>query len=137
MAKLSVNGLDGLRLSMKELAELPGETMDDMLMAQAEVVEREQKKKGLEYGVHRTGMTLESITHGRPLKSLDGKAMYVYPRGKNARGTRNGEVAFINEYGKHGQAPRSFIRDANEAAAPEAAKAAEEIYNKHIDKLGL
>lgn len=137
MAKLFVNGLDGLLLSLEELKALPGGALDEMLLAQAEVVEEAQVYAGMRMGVHRTGMTLSSITHGKPLRSLDGKAMYVYPRGKNAQGVRNGEVAFVNEYGKRGQAPRPFIREANEAAAPEAARAAEELFNRHIDKLGL
>lgn len=137
MATLNTNGLEGLEMSLDELAQLPEEVERDMLLAEAGVIERAQRQKGLAYGVHRTGVTLASIAHGKVKTEDDGKAMYVYPRGKNARGARNSEVAFINEYGKTGQPPRPFIRDANEEAVDEAVGEAEKIYNEWLDKNNL
>lgn len=137
MATLSTNGLEGLEMSLRELAQLPDDVASEMLFAEAAVIERAQRQKGEAYGVHRTGVTLSSITHGKVKTEKDGKSVYVYPRGTNKNGARNSEVAFVNEYGKKGQPPRPFIRDANEAAADEAVDQAEKIYRQWQDKNDL
>lgn len=139
MARLSVSGAAELQLSHEQLASLPDSVLDAMLDAEAEVVERAQKKKGEAYGVHRTGVTLASIKRGKKLKTKDGRAVNIAPQGKNARGNRNAEVAFLNEYGvpKRNIAPRPFIRDANEEAADEAVSAAEKVYDDYLNKKGL
>lgn len=139
MARLSVSGAAELQLSHEQLAALPDSLLDGMLDAEADVVERAQKAKGRAYGVHRTGVTLASITRGKKRKTKDGRAVDVAPQGTNVRGTRNAEVAFLNEYGVPGKniAPRPFIRDANEECADEAVAAAEKVYDDYLNKKGL
>ena len=139
MASLSVDGAAALQLSHEQLASLPDSMLDEMLDAEAEVVERAQKNKGRSYGVYRTGMTLESIKRGKKRKTKDGRAVEVAPQGKNARGSRNAEIAFLNEYGvpKRGIAARPFIRDANEACADEAVQKAYKVYDDYLNKKGL
>lgn len=137
MATMKTNGLAEFYVSMEELENLPDVLLDEMLHAEADIIEPAQKAKGLAYGVHRTGVTLESIDRGKPKKTKDGKAIYIYPDGVNADGNRNAEVAFINEFGKHGQAPRPFIRDANEENADEAAEAAAKVYDGWLSSNGL
>ena len=129
MAQLTTDGLAEFSLSMEELRALPAAVLDEMLAAQADVIEPAQKRTGLAYGVHRTGVTLASIRRGRPQRTKDGKAIFITPQGKNADGNRNAEVAFINEFGKRGQAPRPFIRNANESHADEAVDAAARKYD--------
>lgn len=63
--------------------------------------------------------------------------MYVYPQGTNERGNRNAEVAFINEFGKHGQPARPFIKTANEEAADTAVEAAAKVYDKYLKSKNL
>lgn len=137
MGKLTVDGLSQLSLSMKEIQEIPDDVTRKMLHAQADVVVKAQKEKGLEYGVHRTGVTLASIKKGRVKKDEWEKYINVTPQGKNAKGRPNTEVAFVNEFGKHGQAPRPFIREANEECADEAVAASEKVFNKWLDSKGL
>lgn len=137
MAIMTTNGLAEFAIAMEELANISDNILDEMLQAQADIIEPAQKEKGRAYGVHRTGVTLDSIDRGKPVKTRDGKAMYIYPEGTNADGNRNAEVAFINEFGKRGQAPRPFIRDANEEHAEEAAEAAAEVYGKWLSSKGL
>ena len=137
MATMSTDGISAFAISMEELAELPDKLLDEMLHAEADIIEPAQKEKGLAYGVHRTGVTLGSIDRGEPKKTKDGKAIYIYPDGVNADGNRNAEVAFINEFGKHGQAPRPFIRDANEEHADEATEAAAKVYDGWLSGKGL
>lgn len=138
MARLEVNGIENVSLGFEKLSELPDALLEDMLLAEAEVVEKAQKRKGIAYGVHLSGVTLASITHGRMQRAKGGgRVMQVYPGAKNSEGNTNAEVAFINEYGKRGQAARPFIRDANEEAAEPAVSAAEAVYDGWLKKHNL
>lgn len=140
MADFSVNDLDGLMLDLEEIAELPEAVAEEMLDAEAEIVEDAQVYTGMKMGVHRTGMTLFSITHGRMKRGRDGgRAKYVYPRGVNAQGERNATVAFVNEFGapKRGIPARPFIQSANEDAADAAVDAAAEVYDEFLKSKDL
>jgi HK97 gp10 family phage protein len=137
MAEFNCKGLDDLMLSMAEVAEIPDDVQDQMLNAQADIVERAQKSKGEAYGVHRTGVTLGAIKRTKPKKAKDGRGLYVYPQGRNADGNRNAEVAFINEFGKRGQAARPFVNDGNESSATETTEAARKIYDNWLKSKNL
>jgi HK97 gp10 family phage protein len=137
MATFDCKGIDDLMLSMAEIAAVPEDIQDEMLNAQANIVERAQKSKGSAYGVHRTGVTLGSIKRTRIKRGKDGRGLYVYPQGKNADGNRNAEVAFINEFGKRGQSARPFINDANETSAAETTQAAFAVYDKWLKSKNL
>ena len=139
MASISVNGLDEFLMDLREAIELPDEVAREMLVAEAMVVKDAQRRTGRAMGVHRTGVTLDSIAHGNMKRAKDGRALYVSPRGTNAKGERNAAVAFINEYGapRRGIAPRPFIRTANEQAADAAAQAAAQVYDRWLKTRGL
>lgn len=137
MAIMTTDGMTEFAVAMEEIGYIPDDVLNEMLQAQADVIEPAQKKKGRAYGVHRTGVTLDSIRRGKPKKTRNGKAIYVSPEGTNSDGNRNAEVAFINEFGKHGQAPRPFIRDANEEHADEAVEASAKVLNDFYDSKGL
>ncbi len=127
MARIEISGLVDVLNSMEKLAQIPDGVINDMLNAQSEVVVKAQKKTGLRMGIHRTGVTLQSIKAGNVKRRRDGAYVDVYPQGTNKDGNRNAEVAFINEYGKRGQPARPFIRTANEESAAETTRAAEKI----------
>ena len=138
MAQLSFSGLDDLMLSLEEVAQIPDEVAEAMLTAEAKVVEDAQSAYGMQMGVYRTGETLASIHPGRMKQGRDGaRIIYVTPQGRNEKGERNAAVAFINEYGKRGQAPRPFIAAANEASATPAVEAAAKVYDEFLKSKGL
>ncbi len=137
MARIDTSEFSEFLLDMEELARLPDEVIEKMLLAEAEVAERAIKSKGRSYGVEDTGMTLASITTGKVKRTKLGMGLNIYPKGKNKRGDRNAEVAFINEFGKHGQPARPFMRDACEEAADEVCEAAEKIYNQYLNSKKL
>lgn len=137
MATMWTDGIAQLAISLEEICETPRDVLDEMLNAEADVIARAQREKGRAYGVHRTGVTLASIKKSKTYKTKDGRSIFITPTGINADGNRNAEVAFVNEYGKHGQAARPFIRDANEEKAEEAVNAAAEIYDKWMSSKGL
>ena len=137
MARMSTDGISQLAISLEEIHEIPDDVLDQMLEAEADVIEKAQKDKGKAYGVHRTGVTIGSIKRTKTSKIKDGRAIYITPMGTNADGNRNAEVAFINEFGKHGQPARPFIRDANEEKADDAVSAAATVYDKFLSSKGL
>lgn len=140
MAKLSVNGLDSLMLSLEQVAAIPDDVAQDMLDAEAQVVEEAQVASAASMlrGPYSTGQTAASIRRSKLKKDRDGIRMVsiTFP-GTNDKGERNAAVAFINEYGKRGQPARPFIATANAAAADSAVSEAEKVYDKFLRDRGL
>jgi HK97 gp10 family phage protein len=128
MASFTQYGLEDLIQSFERLANIPDEVIDGMLNAGADVIAEKQKQVGRRMGVHKTGVTLESIVKSpKTGKAVAGRYIDIYPKGVNADGNRNAEVAFINEFGKRGQLARPFMQTANEEAAQEATDAAAKV----------
>jgi len=143
MASFDFSGIEELMAGLHEISALSDDTGEQVLLAEGGVggkttlrgasVEKAQKQTGLAMGVHRTGVTLDSISHGKLKKTANGgRALYVYPRGVNSKGIRNAEVAFINEFGKTNQKARPFIKTANETCADEAVDAAAKVYASYL-----
>lgn len=140
MARLNVNGLDDLILSLEEVAAIPDDVAAAMLGAEAQVVEEYQmgSAAAMLQGSYSTGQTAASIGRTGMKKGRTGaRQMYVYPQGVNDKGERNAAVAFINEYGKRGQPARPFIATANAAAADPAVEEAAKIYDRFLQDHGL
>lgn len=141
MADISTSGLDELFDDLAAIAELPDEIALEMLRAEAEVVAEAQATEAVAMGVMDTGTTVRSITYGKKLTVRDGeRVLYVYPNGtrKDHGGKRRtAEVAYVNEYGKHNQPARPFIRTANEKAADSALQAAARVYDEYLKSKNL
>lgn len=140
MAKLSVDGLDDLILSLQEIEDIPDDVAAAMLDAEAQVVEEAQIAQGVTMGVYDTGDTLRSIRRGRMKRAKDGgRVVYVTPQGVNDKEERNAAVAFINEYGVPSRKipARPFIKLANEAAASPAVEEAAKIYDEFLKSKNL
>lgn len=138
MATYYFKGLDELMWSMQEIAEIPEDVQSEMLNAQADIVAKTIKDKGEEYGVHRTGKTLDHIKKGKVKRDKDGNlCIYVTFNGKNERGTRYAEIAFVNNYGTGKQNARPFVTIAQIKAEDQAVKAAETIHDKWLQSKNL
>ena len=138
MAEFSCNGLDGLMLSMQEIAAIPEEVQDEMLRAGAEVVAKAQREKVRAYGIYDGSSpkhVADSIKPGKVKLKKGQRIIYVSPTGSRRRGktvTRNSEILFVNEYGRRGQKARPAVRDANEASAEATTAAQAEVYDKYL-----
>ena len=88
--------------------------------------------KGRSMGVWRTRQTLGAITVKAPKRGTDGWVCYVTYDGRNRKGNRNAEVAFINEYGKRKQPARAFNRLAVENGEAAIIQRMENILTKDI-----
>ena len=142
MATFNMDGVDDLMLSFSEIAEIPENVQDEILNAQADIAIPAQQAKAQAYGVVDTGLMASSIKKTKPKILKDGsRAIYVYPHGSRTRGrgkkTRNAEIAFVNEYGVRGRAPRPFIRDANAACEEKIVQAAAEVHDKWLKSKNL
>ena len=137
MANLSTSGLEELIGGFDAIAEIPDEVALEMLVAEAEVIApaQEAEARAMLSGKYSTGETAQSITYDKKLKkTADGRAIYVYPKGTRRHGNkrRAAEVAFVDEFGKHGQPARPFIQTANEKAADRAIDAAARVYDDFL-----
>ena len=152
MAEISFKGLDEFRLSMREVAELPDEIIDEMLNAGADVAAEAQRVEARRLGKpggyqnrgqrkdYSTGITALTIKKGK-VKVKDGqRVIYVTPTGTRRRGktvTRNAEIAFLNEFGTKTIQARGFIRAANEKSAEDYTAAQAAVYNRWLENKNL
>lgn len=139
MGNLTANGLDALIDDFADLAKLPDSVTDGILEAEADVIAAAQQAQAAKMwtGPYATGTTAWSIKKGKVKKNGLNKSITVAPTGTNKRGTRNAEVAFINEYGKKRPPGRPAIRTANEQKEKEAVEAGEKVYHAYLDGKNL
>lgn len=141
MADFSVSGIDELAAQLKKLGQLGNDALvEEMLEAGAEVVVDEWKK-GIKSAVktkRSTGDLEASVTTVKGIqKTNDVSAKTIYPAGKDSKGVRNAEKAFILHYGKSGQPATLFVDDVENKAEDKAADAMEKIFNDFLEKEGL
>ena len=150
MARFDVYGIADLYSDLAALSFLPERVTADILNAEADVIVEAQRNymEKMQRGPESTGISAKSVKNGRVQRGRDGPYISIYPhgdrkRGKGKRGkkkiydVRNAEIAFLNEYGARGQAPRPAIRTANEQAAGKATEAGEKVYHAYLDSKNL
>ena len=144
MARFEVDGADALISDMDELARLPNEVIKDILNAEADVIlpaQRDEIEKQWR-GPYSLGISAKSIKKTGVKKELDGSSISIYPQGARERGKkkiRNGEIAFINEYGapRRGIAARPAIKTATAKKEQEAVEAGERAYHAYLNSKNL
>lgn len=100
MARFEVEGLDIIVEDMKRKGELAGETAQEMLMAGAEEVKQAWKGEAERRKFRDTSAMINSIGFPRSVKrASDIVSIDIYPQGKDKKGTRNAEKAFILHWG--------------------------------------
>ena len=107
MARFEVEGLDFIIEDMKRHGELAGETAQEMLMAGAEEVKQAWKDEAERRQFKDTKAMIDSI--GFPMstkRASDILSIDIYPQGKDARGVRNAEKAFILHWGTNSKSTR-------------------------------
>ncbi len=144
MARMEVDGADALIEDLSQLAQMPCEVTDDILNAMADVIVPAQRKE-IERrwsGPHSMGISAKAIKKTGTKKELDGSSISVFPQGTRKRGKkriRNGEIAFINEYGAPGRGieVRPAIMAATAKNEQKAVKAGERVYHAYLDSKNL
>ena len=138
MAMMTTTGLDEYSFSFDELKKLPDSVLKEMLEAEGEVIKRGQIQTAASMlqGPYYKGGVVSGIRLGKYKRNVGNSTMYVTFEGSQ-HGNRTAEIAFVNEFGKHGQPARPFIREANERCAGEAVEAAAKIYDNYLTSKGL
>lgn len=149
MARFEVEGLDFIIADMKRHGELAGETAQEMLMAGAEEVKQAWKDEAERRQFKDTKAMIDSIGFPRAAKrASDILSIDIYPRGKDKKGTRNAEKAFILHWGTTSSAaqkrrkkkkfsgpgiPRTlWVDDADKAAGPRVMEAYTRIWDEFL-----
>lgn len=144
--EMNLRTADGIPLITEKI---PAKVMDEMLRAEADVVEpriRENARRMLNEGGHSTGATEKAVTRRKPTfgRGDDGKQVReilitftgtrddkTHRGGKDAD-KRNAAIAFINEFGskKRGVRARKFIEQAVVSMEKAAQDAGEAVFEK-------
>lgn len=100
MAKFEITGLDALAAEMRRMGQESGPLVAAMVSAGAAAAREVWKAVAEEHDLRDTGAMIESIGFPHPVKTVaDAAWQDIYPLGKDSRGVRNAEKAFILHYG--------------------------------------
>lgn len=135
MARLEMEGMDAVVAEMKRLGELNGKTTDRMLLAGGEEMETAWVNAINRFDHVDTGAMRKSVGYQKkPKEIFGGKALDVYPRGKDKQGTRNAEKAFVLHYGRKNMTASHFVDAAETEGEPKAAAAMERVWDDFIGR---
>ena len=140
MASLELQGFDSLEDAFKRIADIPFDVTAEALNGMAEVAAAKIKAQGESMGVRDPESTehiLDKIKRGKAKQTKEGGSESISFSGTRLRGktrTRNAEIAFVNEYGKRGQAARPFIGLAMTQNAEAIQKPAEKVIGDWIER---
>lgn len=131
MAKMYVDGIDDIQNALHATEDGIADFVDDLLAAGGEIAKEKVEQSILRHGHIRpgSGILLRSI---RIIKDKDRegrKYVDVTAAGKRENGTRNGEVAFVLNYGRSDYTGTHFWTEAEEQARKEY----EELVNQKTD----
>lgn len=127
-------------------AEIPLSVMDDMLTQEADTIEPEIRHNAntMLKGKYWTGTTALKLTRKPPHtwfgKTGNGQRQIaltfkgVRKDKYHKKGTRNAEIAFVNEYGARGIPARPFIKQGIEKKEKEAFDRAEAVFDKWLNQ---
>lgn len=138
MATLDSSQWDEFALTMEDLANMPRSVLEDMILAEADVIKeaQSQEAQSMLQGPYYAGAVANAVHINRPRSTGDGVSVLLTFKGSQ-HGNAISEIAYINEYGKHGQPARPFINTANEKKADAAVEAAASVYDKYLAEHGL
>ena len=133
MARFDTSGLDDMIREMTRMNLQSGELADAMCMAAAEEVRKGWRRSAEEHGHRDTGEMIESIGYARKPKDIGGiKSIDIYPQGKDSKGVRNAEKAFVLHYGTSKIEGSHWVDDADDYPGAEVEAALTQIWNDYV-----
>jgi len=138
MAQFDTSGLDDLIMDMNAMGESTGELAEEMLFAGAAEVKKAWKRSAEMHKHRDTGDLINSIGYPRtPRQVGDIKEIDIYPQGKNRKGVRTAEVAFVLHYGTSRRKGSHWVDDADEIAGPLVERRLLDIYDDWLAERGM
>lgn len=121
MARFDMSGLDPIVDEMRRMGEETGAAAEAMIQAGAEAVKLAWQRAAEEKGLRDTGDMINSIGYPRnPKKIGDALTQDIYPQGRDHKGVRNAEKAFVLHYGTS-KMPATYWVDLADAYSEETA----------------
>lgn len=132
MAKFEINGVDRIIDELGRMDALTGPMAEEMVDAGARVLVDTWKDVIRSRGHVDTGDMLRSVKAKKPAGSSEVVAREVYPLGKDAKGVRNAEKAFILHYGWKSRQGDHFVDQVEADANEPAVSAMEAVMDKYM-----
>lgn len=138
MARFRTEGLDELIEDMIEMELTTSELAHEMLFAGADEIKKAWKISAEKHGHRDTGDMINSINYSRRVRKIgDLKEVDIYPQGRDRKGVRNAEKAFILHYGSSKLAASHWVDDADEMAGPMVEDRLYEIFYNWLREHGM
>lgn len=135
MARMRVEGMDAVIEDMIRMGQQVGPVADKMLMAGAEVAKEAWKHSIQKHDLIDKHDMIKSVGFPRQPKTVnDVRSIDVYPQGKDRKGIRNAEKAFVLHYGRNNMDPTYFVDEAERESNEAAEKVMTDIWNDFIEK---
>lgn len=133
MARMDTTGLDELIRDMQRLGESSGPMAEAMVDAASVEIKNAWRESAERYGLRDTGAMIESIGSPGGTKRL-GDTLYrdIYPQGRDGKGVRNAEKAFIHNYGTSSIRPTYWVDDAEAKAAPRVEAKLTDMWDEYL-----
>lgn len=133
MARFELEGIDEMLSDMRRMGELTGDVATAVLQAGAEGVKRAWREAADRKGLVDTGDMLESIGFSHTPKTAgDIKYIDIYPQGKDHKGVRNAEKAFVLHYGTSRIKPTRWVDLADELSETYAVPAMQKVWEDYL-----
>ena len=134
MARFDTSGLDDLIRDMTRRGESSGPMAEAMVAAATVEIKAAWRESAEAHKLRKTGDMIDAIgVPGPVMKIGDAFAQDIYPQGKDRKGVRNAEKAFILHYGKHGYEPTYWVDDADAASAPKVQARLEAMWADYLE----
>ncbi len=138
MARFRTNGIDDLIEDMKRLGELTGVAADRMLMAGAEEVRDAWRRSAVAHEHIDTGDMANSVGFAKTPIAIGGiRSIDIYPQGKDRKGVRNAEKAFILHYGSSSIRATHWVDRADDMAEGPVTRRMTEIWERFMRERGF
>ena len=130
MARIDTTGADAVIKQLYKAGQQSGPVAEAMVQAGAVKVREAWRASAERHGHRDTGAMIASISFPAS-PSNDGGivSQTIAPKGKDSKGVRNGEKAFVLNYGTSRIRGSHWVQEAEQEAAPAVAEAMGTIWN--------
>lgn len=136
MALFNGEGFDELLAVLKQHGDLVSTAAPDMLQAGAAVVADSWRDAIRAHDLIDTGDMIDSVGPSDVVNTSSEKKIAVYPQGRDRKGIRNAEKAFINHYGASRRKATHFVDDAETKAEGPAVDAMAAVWFDKLESEG-
>lgn len=136
MALFNGEGFDELLADLKQHSDLISTAAPDMLQAGAAVVADAWRDAIRAHDLIDTGDMIDSVGPSDVVNTSSEKKIAVYPQGRDRKGIRNAEKAFINHYGASQRKATHFVDDAETKAEGPAVDAMAAVWFDKLESEG-